>query len=205
MKIELIDQIKVQNELGEGVIWDHDTQCIWWTDIEQCMLFQYNPIKQHLESWATPERLSCFSPVTGRKGFVAAFASGFAFYEPREQQMKWIEKIEQDNPGTRMNDGRTDRQGRFWAGSMVEDTNTATSKGKLYCLDNNLNISSQINDLTIPNSLCWSPDSNILYHCDSPNQRIDQYAYEPATGRLGARALFAKTEHNCYPDGSVRT
>ena len=203
MKIELIDQVKVQNELGEGVIWDHRAQRIWWTDIQQSKLFQYDPVKQKLQSWSTPERLSCFTPVFNDDRLLCAFASGFAFYHPQQQRIEWIKKIEPDNPGTRMNDGRTDRQGRFWAGSMVENAKLASDNGKLYCLDNDLSIGSWIDGLSITNSLCWSPDSKTLYHADTPNLRIDQYDFKPETGEVGKRSTFTQTEPGCYPDGSI--
>jgi L-arabinonolactonase len=157
--IELISRIPVQSELGEGIIWDNQRQRLWWTDIDNCQLYRYDPITGNLEQWSTPERLCCFAPVVGQEYLVAAFASGFAFYDPLTGSLDWIKKIESDNPGTRLNDGRTDRQGRMWAGTMVEDSDLALYRGSLYCLDNELVVSKTIGDLLITNSLCWSPDS----------------------------------------------
>jgi len=205
--IELIDEVKVQNELGEGVIWDSFMQRAWWTDIDQCRLFRYDPISKELESWETPERLACFAPVAingERQAYlIAAFASGFAYYQPETGQVEWIKKIETDNPGTRLNDGRTDRQGRFWAGSMVEDKEIAVDKGKLYRLNRNLSISATIDNLQITNSLCWSPDSKTVYHADTPTRKINSYSYDTETGQLTMPHVFTKTENDCYPDGSI--
>lgn len=202
MTIELVDQVPVQNELGEGVIWDHHRQRIWWTDIGQKMLYRYDPLTSKMESWSTPERLCCFAPVAGQNYLVAAFESGFAFYEPVSGQLQWIHKIEQDNPGTRLNDGRTDRQGRFWAGTMVENRELANDKGRLYCIDHELNLTTAISGLSITNSLCWSPDSKILYHCDTPSRQIDRYVYDSNTGTIGKHSVFTTTAPECYPDGS---
>jgi len=200
---ELIDVVSVQNELGEGVIWDQWRQKVWWTDITQQQLYRYDPESKNLESWHTPERLCCFAPVHERDYLIAAFASGFAYYQPLNGNIKWIEKVEKNNPGTRLNDGRTDRQGRFWAGTMVEDETTATAKGALYCLDQQLTISAHIQKLSITNSLCWSPDSSILYHCDTPSQTIDQYAFDAGDGTISDKQILAKTGKDCFPDGSI--
>jgi len=201
--IELLHSLPVQNELGEGVIWDHQRQRCWWTDIVQKKLFRYDPNTQNLEQWSTPERLCCFAPVAGEDYLVAAFDSGFAFYEPESDWIEWIEKVEADNPGTRLNDGRTDRQGRFWAGTMIEDQETATDKGSLYCLDSNLHLSKKFGGLFITNSLCWSPDSSFMYHCDTPRQKINQYAFDQFSTELGEREVLTQTEEACYPDGSI--
>lgn len=202
--MKLIDTLVVENELGEGVIWDHTTAKVWWTDIQQSILYRYDPETKELENWNTPERLCCFAPRQNGQGLVAAFASGFAFYDPETGALEWLHKLESDNPGTRFNDGRTDRQGRLWSGTMVEDSNLAHYKGSLYCLNNDLTVSkSNINNLSIPNSLCWSPDGQTMYHTDTPSLTINQYDFEPSSGAISGVRHFVTSKDGCYPDGSI--
>ncbi|NND82326.1 MAG: SMP-30/gluconolactonase/LRE family protein [Gammaproteobacteria bacterium] len=203
MNFELIDEIEVHNELGEGVFWDQRRQRIWWTDIVGQRLFRYDPIARQLEQWQTPHRLACFATVAGEDYLIAAFDRGFAYYRPETQRVHWLHQIETDNPGTRLNDGRCDRQGRFWAGSMVENDDIATDKGQLYCLDRDLTVSAWVAGLSITNSLCWSPRGDRMYHCDTPRQRIDQYRFDTATGAPSEREDFCQTDAGCYPDGST--
>lgn len=207
--MHLIDTVTVANELGEGVIWDHANAKVWWTDIQQSKLYRYDPESRQLEQWNTPERLCCFALRQNNankeaQSLVVAFASGFAFYTPDTGQVDWLHKLESDNPGTRFNDGRTDRQGRLWAGTMVEDMDAAPYQGSLYCLHNDLNVSkSQINNLHIPNSLCWSPDGTIMYHTDTPTLTIQQYEFNTDLGGIGSAQHFVTTKDGCYPDGSI--
>ncbi|MCH2189429.1 MAG: SMP-30/gluconolactonase/LRE family protein [Gammaproteobacteria bacterium] len=201
--IKLIDTVAVKNELGEGVIWDHHRQKVWWTDILQSKLYQYDPKTKALKSWSTPERLCCFAPVSDSSDLVCAFESGFAFYEPQSGKINWIKRLEQDNPGTRFNDGRTDRQGRLWAGTMVENQSNATYKGSLYCLHADLTISKSITGLTITNSLCWSPNGKTVYHTDTPTRTIQAYDFDTDNARLSNRRDIVKTEDGCFPDGSA--
>ncbi|RBP51623.1 SMP-30/gluconolactonase/LRE family protein [Arenicella xantha] len=205
--ITLIDTIKVNNELGEGVIWDALARVIWWTDIQGKTLYQYAPETKELNSWQTPERIACFAPVQNRTDLVVAFESGFAFYQPDSGAVEWIHKVEQDNSGTRFNDGRTDRQGRFWAGTMVENEELSTYKGSLYCLQSDLSIRQTISGLAIPNSLCWSPDSTLMYHTDTPSRTIRRYDFDSQTGTFdtdnSSAHKFVTTEPDCFPDGSI--
>ena len=201
--MKLIDTIKVHNELGEGIIWDHARQLAWWTDILQKKLYQYDPLTKTLHEWDTPERLCCFAPVKDNEKLICAFESGFAFYEPRTGEIDWVSRLEQDNPGTRFNDGRTDRQGRLWAGTMVEDKDKATYKGSLYCLHADLTVSKTISGLSITNSLCWSPDGTTLYHTDTPTRTIMKYPFDTTTGAIGEGTTLVETGTGCYPDGSI--
>lgn len=204
MTIELITTLTVENELGEGVVWDHVSARIWWTDIQQSRLYRYDLDTKGLEDWPTPERLCCFAPRQNGQGLVAAFASGFAFYDPETGALEWLHRLEEDNPGTRFNDGRTDRQGRLWSGTMVEDSDIAPYQGSLYCLNNDLTVTkSDIDNLHIPNSLCWSPDGKTMYHTDTPSLTINQYDFEVTTGVIGKSKHFTTTNDGCYPDGSI--
>lgn len=199
--ISLIKTLGVGNELGEGVLWDESRSCIWWTDILQLTLYRYELESEKLVSYPTPERLCCFTPIEGDHRLLAAFASGFAFFDPETGVTEWIKKIEEDNPGTRLNDGKTDRNGRFWVGTMVEDIKTAIYKGKLYCVDHDLSISEHLSDLVITNSLCWSPDGHIAYHTDTPTRRIYRYKSSEHP-KLSEPTLLVKTEKGAFPDGS---
>ncbi|MGI9284703.1 MAG: SMP-30/gluconolactonase/LRE family protein [Pseudomonadales bacterium] len=200
---ELIDVIPVHNVLGEGVIWDASRGTAWWTDIEGCRIYRYQFAAKRLEQWKTPERLGCFAPVAGEDYLVAAFATGFAYFDPPSGYVQWLQRVEEDKPNTRLNDGRTDRQGRFWAGSMVESGGAGEDKGALYCLDQQRLCSSKILGLSISNGLCWSPDSAHMYHADTPNGRIDRYDFDSETVTLSNRATFAETEADSWPDGST--
>ena len=197
----LIDTLRVKNTLGEGVIWDAVGSAIWWTDIDGRKLYRYHPTDKQLDQWSTPERLGCFALVADSDYLICGFASGFAYFNPHSAELQWLHKIEQDNPGTRLNDGRADRQGRFWAGSMVESGDPGT--GALYCLDEQLQVTSKVSGLTISNGLCWNPDSTVMYHTDTPSRRINAYNFDATTGAIANQRCLVRTEPGCFPDGST--
>lgn len=197
----LIETLRVKNELGEGVIWDAAGAAVWWTDIQGSTLYRYSPQDKKLEQWVTPERLGSFALVANSDKLICGFASGFAYFNPVKGAIQWLSKIEQDNPGTRLNDGRADRQGRFWAGSMVEVGEQGA--GALYSIDHKLRVSSQISGLTISNGLCWSPDGKLMYHTDTPSRSIYRYDFDTVSGAISNQSLLVRTEKGCFPDGAT--
>lgn len=203
MKIELIETVTVKNTLGEGVIWNSRSSTIWWTDIESCRLYCYDLRSKEHKYYFTPERLCSFAFTTNKDWLIVAFESGFAYYNPLNEEVRWITRPQVDQPHIRFNDGRVDRQGRFWAGTMVEDQIDEREKGCLYRLDPDGKAIPVLGDLLIPNSLCWSPDSRKLYFADSVANRIDQYDFDAISGTLSNRETFAKTPDHIYPDGSI--
>jgi len=196
---ELVDVVRVANTLGEGVLWDAQGQRAWWTDIHERRLYRYDPIARALESFELPERLGSFGMVEGSEQIIAAFESGFAFYHPESGQLDWIERPGHAAANVRFNDGRMDRQGRFWAGSMVEGAGPPT--GKLYSLSGSRS-QVHLSGIAISNSICFTPDGRQLYFADTPHRLILRYDLDAASGALSNRQVFARTPAGAYPDGS---
>lgn len=199
--IELVDRIETHNTLGECVLWNDRQQAIWWTDIHEARLHRYGLQQRQLTTYTLPERLASFGFTEDDDWLICAFASGFALYQPKSQKIDWIAQPEKAIPGNRFNDGRVDRQGRFWVGSMCESQPMEAS-GNLYCLAGR-QAKKVLGDIYIANSICWSPDSRRFYFADSPRHSIHAYAFDPTTGDLQKPHLFATTTPPHEPDGST--
>jgi sugar lactone lactonase YvrE len=203
MAIELVDTVAVANVLGEGVLWNARQRSVWWTDIESSLLFEYDPNTNRLRSWDTPFRVACFGITEDRARLIVAFEHGIAFYDYATNNVEWLVAPGTLEEGLRFNDGKIDPAGRFWVGSMVEDTNVATTRGSLYCLDFNTGLLQRISGISISNGLCWSPDGSVMYHADSAEHRIDAYDFDPVSGTVSGRRTFARTSSGVHPDGST--
>ena len=200
--IELIAEIPCANILGEGVQWNHREQAVWWTDIKSSKIFRYHLASEHLQSWHTPEAVGCFAFAENDERILLALASGFAWFEKNTGSIEWIAKPEANLVGNRLNDGRVDRQGRFWCGSIVEQKNAPDQSAGLFSLDAQGKTQQHLSGLTISNSLCWSLDSTKLYHADSPSHQIKVYDFDAQTGTLGDGKVFVQTNTSVEPDGS---
>ncbi|WP_215396610.1 SMP-30/gluconolactonase/LRE family protein [Rheinheimera oceanensis] len=207
--LQLLASISVKNRLGEGIFWHAASSSVWWTDIHGKALFQLRWPEQTLRQWPLPERISCFTllnaadPMASRYPLLVTFASGFALYNPDSGATLWLAKPQQQLSGNRFNDGRVDRQGRFWAGTMVEQsTEDTAASGSLYRLDQH-GCQQILSGLRIPNALCWNRDSRVMYHADSPLQQINRYRFDAASGDIGRAERFATVPQGSEPDGAI--
>ncbi len=200
----LVETIETGDALGEGVLWRAADSSVWWTDIEGRRLHRMAWPSLARETFETPERLGSFAFVA-RAGDVlaAAFETGFALYAPRSGKVLWLARLFEPGAGMRLNDGRVDPVGRFWAGSMVEASAARDERGALYRLDTDGSVSEQRRGLTISNGICWSPDGRRMHHSDSYSRTMFTAGYDIAAGAMRDVAIFARTERGAFPDGAV--
>jgi len=198
--MELVEIIRVGNSLGEGVLWDEHAQALWWTDIAERKLYRYDWNSRRIEQFTTPERLCSFGFVRGADRLIAAFESGFALYDPKAGDIAWLSRL--NEPGLRLNDGKVDVMGRFWAGSTAE-TGAARGKASLYCVDGFGRVACREQGITISNGIAFSTDGTRLYFADSAVRTIWQYALDPQAGQISNRQFFAETPPGAEPDGAA--
>jgi sugar lactone lactonase YvrE len=200
--MELVDTIPARNTLGEGIQWDAATRSAWWTDIQEKTLCRYDWTARKLERFAMPERVGSFALMERGARIIAAFESGFALIDLKGGATEWLGRPDAALPGVRFNDGRVDRQGRFWAGTM-EETEQRTGRGKLYCVDKDRAVHRRESGIMISNGLAWSVDGATMYFADSPLRTIYRYDFDTASGRLSNRRLFIRTPEGAHPDGAT--
>jgi L-arabinonolactonase len=89
----------------------------------------YEPAAGEIRHFRVPGRVCAFTTRKGRpwNQVVAAFADGFALLDHLTGERKDIARVDADKPTVRMNDGRTDRQGRFIVGGMDEPATQSPS------------------------------------------------------------------------------
>ena len=96
----------------------------------------------------------------------------------------------------RFNDGAVDVRGRFWAGSMTDNSKYAVeNEGAVFLLDpasagdnNPYVLSSVISPVMIPNGIGWSPTKKgVLYITDSSTRTIWEFDYEEDKGVVSNR------------------
>lgn len=196
--VEII--VDCRNTLGEGLVWDADAQRLCWTDIEERRLWMLEPRSGAVRSFTVPERIGCFAP-REKGGLVVAFASGLAFYDPETGRREDIAPFEPELPHTRLNDGRTDRQGRFVVGGFDEVEGKAISS--VVRLAPDLSVTKLFDGVGCANGTCFSPDGQTMYFADTPAKEIWAFDYEPSSGTLGARRTIARFDDQPgLPDGS---
>ena len=203
MAPRLLDVIETKDVLGEGPVWNLRDGRLWWTDIQSRRLRRLDPATRQVETFDTPERVGALAFIEGEASrMLVAFETGIALYDPQGGEPEWLHRPETLGSGRRFNDGRTDRQGRFWVGTMVEDqAKVGADTASLWRLDGRGPAMACEGGIGISNSLAVSPDSRTLYFADTPTRRIDAYDLDPETGAISGRRAFAVAEQG-FPDGA---
>ena len=183
--------------LGEGPLWVAREQALYWVDVKGRLVFRRSK-EGALTSWDTPFRIGSLAP-RASGGFVAGSERGLAFVDLEQGRFEPFADPEPDRPGNRFNDGKTDRRGRFWAGTM--DDAEEQFSGALYRLDPDLGWSRIDDGYKVTNGPAFSPDGRLIYHNDSARQII--YAFDLSDdGDVSNKRVFARFgDGDGFPDG----
>jgi len=156
--------VEAKDKLGEVPVWDVREQALYWVDIEGKLLQRLTPATGEVKRWTMPERIACFA-LRESGGLIVAFASGLAFYDLDSGEIEWIAKPEAHIPTNRFNEGKCDRKGRFWAGTM--DDRLAEHTGALYRVDPDSTVHKVLDGIGISNSTVWSLANDAFYFADT--------------------------------------
>ena len=186
--------------LGESPIWDDRTQCLYWVDIRRPAIRRLHTATGRFDSWAMPDLVGSIA-LTDEGRLLVALPQFIALFDLVSGSLESFARPPELVPGHRFNDGRCDRQGRFWVGSMHNITRAP--EGVLYKLEGRGELQPVRSGICIPNSLAFSPDGRTMYFADSLRYSLYAYDYDPASGRMGRERVLVTTEPPGFPDGST--
>src|SRR3984957_1275747 len=158
-RVEAADQAPC--EVGESPVWREQEQALYWVDIPARTIARLEVDQAKRTEWRLPEKVACIT--FDRHGTVLAGCETGLFAvtlsTALEASARKLAAPVFPLPGMRFNDGRCDRQGRFWAGTMVQDMAAVNPAGALYRFDERGLLSAPVVEALITqNGLAWSPD-----------------------------------------------
>ncbi|MFV3403996.1 glucurono-1,5-lactonase [Pseudomonas sp. NY15463] len=205
MTCELI--LDARNGTGESPVWHAGEQALYWVDIPARQLHRWRPADGAHQVWQGDEMLACIA--RGPQGWIAGMQSGiFELHAQADGRLAQtpLASVEHAQPGMRFNDGRCDRQGRFWAGTMQMDMQQGASVGALYRYDGEHRLHVQHGGMIVPNGLAFSPDGRRMYLSDShPDvQQIWAFDYDIDSATPYNQQLFVDMrDYPGRPDGAA--
>ncbi len=190
--------LSIRAHHAEGPLWDAATACLWWVDITGQRVHCFDPESSNDSSWSTAGQPG--GVVLSAAGEpVVASPEGLAVLDRRTGAMDLRVPIEQDRPGNRANDAKTDGRGRVWVGTMAYDKRPANAA--LYRVDG-ATVSRVADGLTICNGPAFDEPHGRLYLADTAISVVDVFGLDPATGTLSGRRRFLDFgEAQVWPDG----
>jgi len=191
-----------QNLLGEGILWLAASNLLLWVDIDGFTLHALCIAKAKETKWTLPVRPTAITKWRD-KCVLLLVENGLAKFDIECGVFTHLLQLcDPQKDGIRMNDGITDRFGRFWFGSM--DERGGKPFGKLYCLHLDGKVIEVLDEVGISNGLAFAPESDRLYFADSAIGTIfvcevDMKRCEIRSHRVFADANTAKG----VPDGAA--
>ena len=189
--------------LGESPLWHPDHQALYWVDVKNPTIHRLEPATGARRNWRVQTEIGCIGLAGGNR-LVAGTRMGFALIDLDSDGFELLADPEGDGRlnRARLNDGRVDRRGRLWSGSMRDPA--FAEVGWLYRLDPGHAVERMEGPVTIPNAICWSPDDTVMYFADSPRQAVWAYDFDIEAGTIGNRRVFVEIpEADGLPDGAV--
>jgi sugar lactone lactonase YvrE len=194
--------------VGECPLWVVAEQAWYWVDIVEHTIWRWDPATGAIAQWRTSEMVACLA--SGQDGvLVAGMESGLFALAPGADEavaQRCLARPEGLAPGMRFNDGRCDRQGRFWSGTMVMDMALGRADGKLYRYDGAGLAGPFVSGLMVQNGLAFAPDGRTMYLSDSHPliQKVWSFDYDPELGVPSRQRLFIDMQqHPGRPDGAA--
>ena len=184
--------------LGEGAFWHPNLKQFFWFDIENKKLL--TKIKDRKKEWSFEYKPSACGWIDNEV-LLIAFENNISTFNLITSKLKKIISLEENNIITRSNDGRADPWGGFWIGTMGKNAEHQAGKiyrffkGKLFELYSNI---------TISNSICFSPNKEYAYYTDTATQKIIRVKLDKEGWPIKNYEIFIDLSgKNLNPDGSV--
>ena len=196
--VRILDETRCR--LGEGPSYEAETDTLFWFDILDRKLLEHSFNTGQTKVHDLPFMASAiFSVDAGRQLILSGY--GLHLRDRASGALSLHVAVEADNRVTRSNDARAHPCGAVWFGTMGIDEEAGA--GSIYHFFKG-RVSLLFPDITIPNSICFSPDGAIAYFADTPTHRLMRVAIDPKSALpIGEPQLHHAHQGAGWIDGSV--
>lgn len=189
--------LAARSRLGECPVWDAQQQRLFWVDVYNHRLHQFDPATGSDRYFDLGEVVSAIA-LTDTNQLLLALRDRLILFNLQTETVTPLCQITFSQPTTRLNDGKCDPQGRFWIGTVC----TIKGEANLYRYNPDGSLQVMETELTISNGLGWSPDGVTFYLTDSALHHIYAYDFEGRTGTISNRRLLIDlSQEGVEPDG----
>lgn len=191
-KIEVTCLVESQDGLGEAPLWVEEEEALYWADHVNYKMRRWSARTDSVDVYDTPGPMGSFA-MRRNGGMVGATDKGFLSFDLSTGTFTPRVNPEADHPENRFNDGKCDRQGRFWCGTMNKNIDAKTAA--IYCLSPDWTVTRHADDLEfmVSNGTAFSLDSRTMYFSDTLGDQVWCFSFDPDEGRLYDRRPFFST------------
>jgi sugar lactone lactonase YvrE len=166
-------------ELGEGPSYEAETGTLWWFDIIGKALHELHLATGREIVHALPFMASVVASIDAQRQLLAT-DKGLFIRNRASGELSAYRELEPGKPGNRSNDGRVHPSGSLWIGTMGRKAEEGA--GAIYHVAAGGIVTPLFRNLSIPNSICFSPDGAIGYYVDTKVNQMMRVSLDPETG-----------------------
>lgn len=185
-------------ELGEGPFWDAESRRLGFVDLVRGRLVIVDEHGRPEIDLSLEGELSLAIPVQGREGAWLVATGNRVGVLTSDGSFSLIASTSDDS-GVRLNDGKCDRQGRLWVGSMSRTMELG--RGALYRVDPSGAVVRMAGGLTLSNGMGWSPDGGTFYLIDTIPGELLAWDFDDESGAISNRRVLTSDMGPGMPDG----
>lgn len=188
-----------QNTLGEGPLWDHKREQLFWVDIEGGAFYALKPSIGAIVKTELGEMVGALALAQSGR-LVVALESGLALYDLEREKLLRMPILQNSDSQMRFNDGKVDAQGNFWIGSMHKGFKKHS--GTLYRVRPNAQVAPMVPNTTISNGIAWNTAGDTFYFIDSPTQCVHSFTWNQEEQQLSDKKVCIRIPETMgIPDG----
>jgi len=174
--------------VGEGPVWNHEEQRIYWTDIYEGKLFKYNPENKTNKQIHNGVQVGGFR-FNESGGLILGTWEGIHLWRSDEDFEVIKEgKIKGTKINIRVNDAISGPDGSFYCGTDA----TNWTNDIVFRINPDLSIEVIDEGVKLCNGMGFSPDESIFYSTDSLRKAIYQWDYNKNTKNISNKRTFVK-------------
>lgn len=194
--------------LGEGPVWDATRNLLYWVDILEKKIYQYDISKGSVCYWSTSEYIG-FIILKQNNRLIAGLKSGLydlILNVDGTVTASLIDIVDENMNNIRFNDGMSDIKGNIWCCTM--DMQNGEPLGKYFCYDRALKKTLIDDGYTIANGPALSLDGQLLYTVETGrNKKLKKGVYviqlPHKTLPKSRRLLIDWSHYSSSPDGII--
>lgn len=187
--------------LGESPVWCPLDNVLYWVDIKRPAIHRFDPSTATCRTWPMHEDVTAIG-LRQRGGAIASLRSSLATIDFHTGEIGEFPGPIVPQSDMRFNDGRCDRRGRFWVGTLHESRHPETAS--LYRVDRDGRHAEMVTGVTVSNGIAWSPDNRIMYFADSWTRTIFSFDFDLDGGTLHNQRVFVQLSEGAgAPDGAT--
>ena len=190
-----VEKLASENALvGEGPMWDVESQTLYWIDIQGGRFWNYDPATG--ENKLLHEGYNTAGAGRNKQGgLTVATWEGVQLWNS-DDDFVWLHQGEIDGHPIKLNDVMPGPNGSLFGGSGHLDSCTLfrfNADGSVDIIDDGLELC---------NGMGFSPDLRTFYSTDTPKFEIYKWDHNPGTGEISNKRVFATIPSDWgVPDG----